>query len=290
MMRSSSPVSRVWTNCILTSAQHCTSAIITEQPSSISNISLSRCTLYRQKVAFYASKPTIFLHIHRPLYTVCMSHMINSERDVCETVVERLSAVETELWDRRRGFHFTKWFNTFWMKRNTNKNNLILPAQPVRKNIYTGCYGKWCQISFWDWKSTGILERMLYGMELKRFRFRVGPLRRHHAQKLLINLRPHVWVWSRFAGETLGGWRVIAEANSLVKSLLPLLDGRWRKDPSVIAKKRKETRLWMLCEQAACLPLRLQLPAEARLWTVGPSVGPSTRCAVCFPGEEKKSK
>ena len=113
MMRSSSPVSRVWTNCILTSAQHCTSAIITEQPSSISNISLSRCTLYRQKVAFYASKPTIFLHIHRPLYTVCMSHMINSERDVCETVVERLSAVETELWDRRRGFHFTKWFNTF---------------------------------------------------------------------------------------------------------------------------------------------------------------------------------
>lgn len=61
------------------------------------------------KHLFIYQKPTLFLQIHRPLYTGHMSPMKNSRRDDCEAVAERLYTVEImdmEVLVRQTCFHF----------------------------------------------------------------------------------------------------------------------------------------------------------------------------------------
>lgn len=62
-----------------------------------------------QKHLFMRQKPPLWLHIHRLSYTVRLSHMTNSQWDICKAAAEKLCTVEImdpDVWARQRCFNF----------------------------------------------------------------------------------------------------------------------------------------------------------------------------------------
>lgn len=163
-------LSSVWVclNCILSSVQHCNSGVIIEQPSPISNISLSCCTVYwlHCKNIFLCIKTNPFFAY--PQAFIHSLHVTHDKQSVYSGNNGYRGLGQTKMFSLKKLVKKNKKKHTFWIKKNTNKNNLILFAGPVGENIYTGCFGKWCQICFEFWKFSVIFERKFDGIELKK--------------------------------------------------------------------------------------------------------------------------